>query len=238
MWDQTYALAELPDNEETEEEIDFIDSVLGLKAGSVILDLCCGQGRHAKGLAESGYDVIGLDSSKELLDIAKDSSRSENLKFIEGDMRNIPLNKNSCHAVINIFTSFGFFDDEGNLQVLKSVSYILKKKGKLLLDYWNPYTVPQLNGTRNWWWIGEKILSLAEAKYNFSNGRLQDTRTVIDFGNGSMKNSIRDIRFYTLIELDIMLKSVGMEIIEVFGDIDGRDYDVNSRRLITLSIKK
>lgn len=236
MWDENYALSELPDDEELEEELDFIYDVLDLDEGSIILDLCCGQGRHTNGLAESGYFVIGLDSSRELLNIAQRNSQ-ENTLFIEGDMRDIPLKKNSCSAVINMFTSFGFFDDEENLKVLKSVSYILKRKGKFLMDYWNPYAVPQLDGTKNWWWINKKTLSLAEANYDFASGRLQDNRTIIDFERGSIQKSVRDIRFYTLPELDAMLKTVGMRIVEVFGDVDGRNYDANSRRLITLSEK-
>jgi len=236
MWDQNYALSELPNDEELDEELDFIFNVLNLDEGSVILDLCCGQGRHTNGLAESGYFVIGLDSSRELLNIAKDSSY-ENACFIEGDMRDIPLKRNSCDAVINMFTSYGFFDDEENLKVLKCVSSVLKRKGKFLLDYWNPYTVPQLDNVKNWWWIDEKTLSLAEAIYDFPNGRLQDKRTIIDFKKGSIQKSVRNIRFYTLPELDKMLKSVGMRIVETFGDIDGRNYDADSRRLITLSEK-
>lgn len=237
MWDENYALSELPDDKEKEEEIDFINHVLSLRSYDLVLDLCCGEGRHARGLVELEHRVIGLDSSKELIDIAKKSSDQENLWFIQGDMRNIPLRQNSCHAVINMFTSFGFFDDEGNMQVLKSVASVLKRKGKLLLDYWNPYAAPQLDGTKNWWWVNDKVLCLAYAKYDYTTGRLQDIRTIIDFKNSSMQNSVRDIRFYTLLEIEAMLKSAGLEIIEVFGDIDEREYDMNSRRLITLSEK-
>ncbi len=236
MWDQNYALSELPDDEELEQELDFISDVLDLDEKAVILDLCCGQGRHTKGLAESGYLVIGLDSSRELLNIAK-RCPCENAHFVEGDMRDIPIKKNSCDAVINMFTSFGFFDDEGNLKVLKCVSYILKRRGKFLMDYWNPYAVPQLDNVKNWWWINEKTLSLAEANYDFANGRLQDRRTIIDFEKGSIKKSVRDIRFYTFTELNKMFQLAGMRIVETFGDIDGRGYDADSRRLITLSEK-
>jgi len=236
MWDQTYALSELPEDDETDEEVDFITSILELTDDAYILDLCCGQGRHAFKLAEFGYSVIGLDSSSVLLDIANNSSLS-NLWFIEGDMRNIPLRKNTCDAVINMFTSFGFFDDKDNIQVLKSVASALKHKGKFLLDYWNPYASVQLDGTRNWWWVNDKILSLAEAKYDYISGRLQDHRTIIDFEKASIDKFTRDLRFYTLPELELMLKSVGMRIIKVYGDIDERDYDNNSRKLITLSEK-
>ena len=66
MWNETYAYSELPSDEETAEELEFISRVLELEEGALILDLCCGQGRHSVGLADMGYSVIGLDFSRSL----------------------------------------------------------------------------------------------------------------------------------------------------------------------------
>lgn len=246
MWDQNYAYSELPSDEETAEELEFVSRVLELEEGALILDLCCGQGRHSFGLANMGYSVIGLDSSRTLLDLAKEhiaasprhrvsASRSS---FVEGDMRNIPIRKGTCDAAINLFTSFGFFDDTGNLQVLKSVASVLKPGGKFLLDYWNPYMAAQLDGTRNWWWITDSLLALAEAQYDFSTGRLRDLRTIVDVEKSSVENAVREVRFYTLPELEKMLEEAGLHVLEVYGDIDEREYDGESRRLVTVSEKE
>lgn len=54
MWDETYVLSELPSEAETEEETDFVYSVLNLQPGARVLDLCCGQGRHGRQLASLG----------------------------------------------------------------------------------------------------------------------------------------------------------------------------------------
>ncbi len=238
MWDITYAESELPDDEETEEEIEFITRVLKLKEGNYILDLCCGQGRHAVRLAEMGFSVVGLDYSEELLKLAVNNNTKINLWFVNSDMRNIPFHNNAFDAVINLFTSFGFFNDDENLQTLKSVAEVLKPKGKFLLDYWNPYVAVQLDGTRNWWWIDDNRLSLAEVKYDFSSGRLHDIRTIINTKDGSIRNAVRNLRFYTLPEIEEMLKKSGMSVVEVYGDIDEREYNGETRRLITLSEKK
>ena len=119
MWDNTYLLTELPSEAETEEEVEFIRDVLELRRGAVVLDLCCGNGRHGQMLADQNVTVIGLDSSRFLLDEARKDilSTEYGIHFIEGDMRHIPL-KSSCDAVINLFSSFGFFGEEGNRQVL------------------------------------------------------------------------------------------------------------------------
>lgn len=240
MWDQNYAYSELPDDEETAEEIEFVHRVLDLEEGAIVLDLCCGQGRHSVALANMGYSIVGLDSSRSLLELVEKEKLHEGeskLWLIEGDMRNIPLRAGTCDAVINLFTSFGFFDDAGNLSVLETAASVLKPDGKLLIDYWNPHMAAQLDGTRNWWWITENLLALAEARYDFSSGRLRDLRTLIDVEKSSVENVVRELRFYTLPELEKMLKEVGLQILEVYGDVDERGYDGETRRLITISGK-
>jgi len=230
MWDDF--LSELPEDEETDEEVAFIADIFD--PNMLMLDLCCGQGRHSIRLAGMGYHIMGMDSSRSLLDIANRSSR---LRFIQGDMRNIPVRENTFDAVINIFTSFGFFDDEGNMQVLKSVASVLKSGGRFLLDYWNPFAAAQLDKTRNWWWINDSLLSLAEVQYDFSSGIISDLRTIVNIKTGITEKFTRELRFYTLPEQKKMLKESGLRIIEVYGDVDGREYDVGARRLITLSEK-
>lgn len=243
MWDETYLLSELPSEEETIEEVEFLWDKLQLNTGSVVLDLCCGQGRHALQLAERGCLVIGLDSSRFLMDEAlKEIERRQltRVKLVEGDMRAIPLH-NVCDAVINLYTSFGFFSDADNLTVLSDIALALKPEGKLLLDYWNPYAVAQLDGTRNWWWINDELLALAEVKYDAASGVLYDYRTVINLRQNEeslIRKSINRIRFYFPTELEERLKAVGLRILALYGDFDGRTFDLDSRRLIVVAQKK
>src|SRR6185436_14188637 len=86
--------------------------VLQLPVGARVLDCPCGQGRHAHLLAEAGYDVDGLDYSRELLGHAKRRGTGPNLRYTRGDMRALPGKwKGKFDAVVNLFTSFGFFTD-------------------------------------------------------------------------------------------------------------------------------
>jgi len=240
MWDETYLLSELPAEEETIEEVEFLWDKLQLKTGSVVLDLCCGQGRHALPLAERGCMVIGLDSSRFLLDEAlKEVKRRQliRMKLIEADMRAIPL-QNVCDAVINIYTSFGFFGNADNITVLSNIASALKPGGKLLLDYWNPYSVAQLDGTRNWWWINDDLLVLAEAQYDAVSGVLYDYRTVINLRRdeeNSIRKFVNRVRFYFPTELEEKLKAVGFRILDLYGDFDDRNFDLDSRRLIVIA---
>lgn len=238
MWDQTYLLSELPPEAETAEEVKFICEALELLRGSTVLDLCCGQGRHSQLLADKGMKVVGLDSSRFLLTEAqKNASSSQNrIHLVEGDTRHIPL-KPVCDAVINLFTSFGFFEDSGNKRVITAVAAALKPSGKFLLEHWNPYAVLQLNQTRNWWWMSDSLLALAEVEYDSVSGRLSDYRTVIDLSTGAVQESVNRIRFYFPTELQGMLESVGLKVCAMYGDFDYSPFLTESRRLITIAEK-
>lgn len=238
MWDQTYLLSELPPAAETAEEVKFICEALELLQGSTVLDLCCGQGRHGQLLADRGMKVVGLDSSRFLLTEAqKNGFSSQNrVHLIEGDARHIPL-KPVCDAVINLFTSFGFFEDSDNRRVITAVAAALKPSGKFLLEHWNPYAVLQLDQTRNWWWMSESLLALAEVEYAPASGRLSDYRTVIDLSTGAVQESVNRIRFYFPAELKGMLESAGLKVRAMYGDFDYSPFLTESRRLITIAEK-
>ncbi|HEU4643759.1 MAG TPA: class I SAM-dependent methyltransferase, partial [Gemmatimonadaceae bacterium] len=86
--------------------------VLGLPVGARILDVPCGQGRHAHLLAENGFDVTGLDYSAYLLARAKERGTGPSLRYVRGDMRRLPPRwTGRFDALVNLFTSFGFFLD-------------------------------------------------------------------------------------------------------------------------------
>ena len=86
--------------------------LLGLPAGARVLDVPCGQGRHAHLLAEAGFRVDGLDYSRELLARARERGTGPALRYHRGDMRVLPARWTArFDAVVNLFTSFGFFAD-------------------------------------------------------------------------------------------------------------------------------
>src|SRR5579885_1074791 len=86
--------------------------VLGLPSGARTLHVPCGQGRPAHLFAEAGFDVDGLDYSRELLARAKARGTGRTLRYTRGDMRALPAKwTGRFDAVLNLFTSFGFFVD-------------------------------------------------------------------------------------------------------------------------------
>src|SRR5690348_12730576 len=93
-------------------EVARLMDLLGLPSGARVLDVPCGQGRHAHLLAEAGFDVDGLDYSAELLAHARGRGTGPRLRYTRGDMRRLPPRwTGRFDAVVNLFTSFGFFAD-------------------------------------------------------------------------------------------------------------------------------
>lgn len=112
---------------------------LNIPAGSPVLDLACGTGRHAVVLAESGLQVTGVDLSENLLAIAgKETARlGHSIELIRSDMRYLNLKK-SFSAVFSLFTSFGYFDDDReNFSVFRVISDHLEPGGWFVFDYLN-----------------------------------------------------------------------------------------------------
>src|SRR4051812_2231283 len=98
--------------ERDRQEVARLLDVIGLPSGTRILDVPCGQGRHAHLLAEAGFDVDGLDYSADLLRRARERGTGPRLRYTSGDMRALPARwTGRFGAVLNLFTSFGFFPE-------------------------------------------------------------------------------------------------------------------------------
>ncbi|HEY8402436.1 MAG TPA: class I SAM-dependent methyltransferase [Cytophagaceae bacterium] len=101
-----------------------------------ILDVACGRGRHAIYLNSIGFDVFGIDLSPESISYAK-QFENERLHFAVKDMRHIGFS-GEFDYVLNVFTSFGYFQEENdNLQAVKSMAGALKPGGTLVMDFMN-----------------------------------------------------------------------------------------------------
>src|SRR4051812_5345684 len=127
--------------------------VLELPSGSRILDVPCGQGRHAHLLAEAGFDVDGLDYSPDLLRIARKRGTGRTLRYTRGDMRKMPARwSGRFDAVLNLFTSFGFFvDPADDARVVREIARVLKPGGCFIWHGGSRDGVMASFLARDWW---------------------------------------------------------------------------------------
>lgn len=122
--------------QEAQTFIDNLEGYLKFKDSDKVLDLACGKGRHSIYLNKKGYDVVGVDLSQNNIEAAR-AFENDRLHFEVHDMREV-FRKEGFDYVLNLFTSFGYFeDDNDNQKAIQAVSDNLKKGGILVLDYMN-----------------------------------------------------------------------------------------------------
>lgn len=226
----------------TAAEVRGILKMLGrLKKPAELLDLCCGAGRHAIELAQRGHRVTGLDWSDELLSLARQESsrRGVSLEFKKGDMRRLRFT-NRFEAVVNLFTSFGYFETVSeDLAVLRGVRRALKPGGLFLIDVLNKEWLMRHFTPTFWQRHPEHDVERAFCRLHFDplTSRLTNHRTLF-LRDGRKRDADLRFKVYPLHELVRMLEATGFKIEKVYGGFDLRPYGLDTFRTIVLARKK
>ena len=219
-------------------EVEKIISLLKINPGACVLDLCCGTGRHSLELARQGFQVIGVDRTLSYIKEAKKRATAENLKikFVQEDMRTY-LSPETFDAVINFYTSFGYFENpEENKQVLNNVYLSLKPGGKLLIDVIGREVFARIISFRQReWFEANGVFYLQESK-PIENWEKIENRW-IRFKDNEKKEIIVIHRLYSETELSSLLFEADFRTVDLFGELNGSPYDHTARRLIALAIK-
>lgn len=204
---------------------------LNLKPGSHVLDLACGKGRHSIFLRQMGFNVTGVDLSPTSISTANLYAQ-EGLNFFVKDMRE-PIADEAFDVVLNLFTSFGYFEDfADNERVLKAVHQELKPQGLFLIDFMNSKKVCRT--------------LVANEDQLINNVRFKIERKVVDgfiektivVNNDTSHTFVERVQVLTYNDFSEMLQSTGFKILSVHGSYDFESFDVNSSdRLIIIAQK-
>ncbi len=127
-------LADVP-AQQTEGEVAFVRRHMPLPHYARLLDVACGSGRHSRLLAATGYSVLGVDRSRELLTEAERGESRASFQVL--DMRDLDQLPGSFDGVLNLWHSFGFYDAATNRAVLEAFRDRLRKHGRVILDLYN-----------------------------------------------------------------------------------------------------
>ncbi len=232
------AIAELTDSQ-LSREVDFIETSFNLEKPAAILDLACGSGRHAVELTKRGYTTVGYDLSVTQLARASEKAQQVGAKvaFLHGDMREMGFEQ-MFDAVLFWNASFGYFEEEKNLAVLRNIHRALKPGGCLLLDIPNRDFVVSQQPAQNWF-EGDGCVCMDDMHVDFITSRLCVKRTIM-LDDGRNKESLYSIRLFGLHELGRMLHEIGFRVNEVTGHVATRGVFMGgtSPRLITLVTKR
>ncbi|MGW8324424.1 MAG: methyltransferase domain-containing protein, partial [Desulfobacterales bacterium] len=231
----------------TRKEVDLFSEILNLTADDTILDLCCGQGRHALEITRRGFKVEGLDRSRYLIQKAKASAKKENLsvKFKEGDARKLPFSPDNFEVVMMLGNSFGYFETvQDDLRILKEIFRVLKPWGRLLLDVTDGEYVKEKFQARSWEWISKKLFVCRERSLSADRQRLISREVVTDVTKGVIADQFYAERLYTKENLLTLFKEAGFSDVVVHGEIatdSARNQDLGmmeKRILLTGRVKK
>ncbi len=129
----------LQTEESTRKDVAFLARQFPLPRYRRVLDLCCGQGRHALPLAARGYDVTGLDRDEVAIATARRAAAASGhaLTYVTGDMREIGRLPGSFDGAINMWQSLSYFDEHTNARVLRDMCDKLSTGGRFVVDLYN-----------------------------------------------------------------------------------------------------
>jgi SAM-dependent methyltransferase len=139
LWFETFLRTQSP--EWTAREVDFVARQAPLPAYRSLLDVCCGEGRHAIPLAGRGYVVTGLDRDPVALTVAREHADAPGapVRLVEGDMRELAASVSGPFDVcVCLWQSFGYFDAATNENILRQMGDLLRPDGRLILDIYHP----------------------------------------------------------------------------------------------------
>jgi len=213
------------DETEAEHAIELIATNLAGRRIETVLDLACGAGRHSKVLCERWW-TVGLDLSMSLLRTARHDSGDA--PFVRADMRELPFADHSFDLVVNLFTSFGYFDDDREqVRVLAGVRSAMRDGGTLVIDFFNANQVrrelvPYDERVENGITIEQRRSISPDDRF------VEKTITLRERG----KEYTERVRLLSPKDLERMLITAGFRVVRLFGDYAGGDWSDDSPRTI------
>jgi len=222
------------DETEAEQLADLVEREIAPAPDAHIIDVGCGRGRHARTFARRGYRVTGVDLSADAIAEARTRTRAQGLDatFVQGDMRE-PLCEGCADGVVNLFTTFGYFDDDAeNERALAAMATALRPGGWFLQDFLNaPQVVDTLRPSDTRTVNGITI----EQRRWIEDDRINKEITLAR--NGRTETYRESVRLFTLDELKRMYENVGLALQATYGNYDGAPHTPASPRLLLYARK-
>ena len=201
---------------------------LQLSKDAKIIDLACGKGRHSVFLQQLGYEVLGVDLSEESIEHNKQFETSADetpkLTFKVHDMRNelYPnVSSEKVNAVFNLFTSFGYFDDdEDDRKVFSSVKNVLQNDGIFVLDFLNEKFVKNTL-------VDETTVTKDGIDFLIKK-RIEEKHIIKDIffeDKGESFHYFEKVKLHTLEEIKNIAESFGFEAVKIWGNYQLEDFE-------------
>lgn len=218
------------------EEIEKIISLVGIKKGRA-LDLCCGPGRHSIALAKEGFTVTAVDLSPFLLGKAKALGELEKtgIEWVREDMRNFSR-PGEFDLIFNLFTSFGYFEDEAdNAAVLSLMYQNLKPGGCIIMDTMAKEILARIYHPTQSTELPDGSIVVQRIKISDDWTRCRNQWLLIKDEKADSYSFSHML--YSGQELKTLLSAAGFSDVKLYGNLDGEAYDPLASRLIAVACK-
>jgi len=219
------------DESEAERAIELIAGQVRGRDIRAVLDLACGAGRHSQALLDRWW-TVGLDLSAALLRVAK--REDSDAPYVRADMRELPFIAQSFDLVVNLFTSFGYFDDDReHARVLACLRSAMRPAGTLVIDFLNADQV-----RRNLVPYDERVengITIEQSRIISPDDRFVE-KTIRLRERG--REYVERVRLLSAGDLERMLETAGFDVVHCFGDYGGGSWSENSPRTILFASRK
>ena len=219
------------------EQVDQILALTSPPEGGRILDMPCGVGRHALVLARRGYRVTAVDRTARYLDEGRTSAAEEGLdiEWIQSDMREF-RRAEAFDCALNIFTSFGYFEDPADEQrVIENYAASLVAGGRLIMEMMSKEILARDFQKRDWTEFDDGTILLEERVVEDAWRRLR-CRWIAITGTKRAEYELT-LRHYSAVELTDLLERCGFAETVVHGDLKGAPYDQDAKRLVVIATR-
>jgi SAM-dependent methyltransferase len=220
--------------EDTAADLAFIVRHIAAEPPARLLDVPCGAGRHALGLARLGYEVTGVDLSEDAVGRASAAAGALPVRFVQADMRDLPLEA-PFDAALCLGNSLSYFDAQGLRAFLARLAAALRPGARLVLD---SYT------------CAESILPFAQEREIAFEGGTYEARLAYDVMTSTLRTEAKLVldrethllryahQIVTSGELVRALAEAGLATQGLYADTDDKPYEPGSPRLLLVAARE
>jgi SAM-dependent methyltransferase len=240
------------DNGASESDAAYIDALIRMTSQKLrlkltrVLDAPCGNGRLHRYLIKYGYSVYGVDINKALIKQAKEAHPANAGNYFVGDIRNFNL-KREFDVYISWFTSLGYFEDFGNLAVLRNAARHLKRHGIIIIDLGNrEATVAALLTNPNAIFYNERdgYAMIERPKIEVSHGVSYQVRNESFYRKRGKnlifvkRHTLERLRLYSEEDLRRQLCEAGFKPIYTFSGKSFTNFRRDAKRIVMIAMKR
>jgi ubiquinone/menaquinone biosynthesis C-methylase UbiE len=224
---------DVPYDEYVKYYLQVIDFFGGRK--DICLDLGCGTGSMALRMSDAGFDMIGIDSSVEMLEVAREKALNagKSILFLNQDMRSFEL-YGTVSTVVSTLDCINYVTDYSDLvDVFRHVNNYLEPKGLFIFDINSAYKLKYILGDNTYVSDDEEIF------YSWQNSYDDDDKTCTFYLSFFEKTGDRYIRYdeehieraYSVEEIKSALEKAGLSFLGAFDDLSFNEAKDDSERI-------